>query len=225
MPLDLGNHNMVADALVGWSRYPNLTVEEYFDQFFKDAKQVNANLMILSAEHFFGDSPRIWDVPDEQTYFELYRRKFEALERHLVGHEVTLIVYLRFQVNWLAKVISQTVRTERLITGDDVIYHEDHQFYEMAKPMLRYCTLIEIWANSLQPHEVMVIPYERKLLHKNSSIADFLYRARLEGLDLSCTRLLMLDYGVRAFLRKHAKPVHSVLHQLKRAYRAHIYRK
>jgi len=42
MQVDLGKHNAVADALVGWSRYPHLTVEEYFDQFFKEAKRIKA---------------------------------------------------------------------------------------------------------------------------------------------------------------------------------------
>ena len=38
-------------------------------------------------------------------------------------------------------------------------------------------------------------------------------------------RLLTLDYALRAFLRMHAKPVHSALHQLKRVYRSQVYRK
>ena len=33
MPVDLGNHNPLADALVAVFRYPFLTAEQYFDQF------------------------------------------------------------------------------------------------------------------------------------------------------------------------------------------------
>ena len=183
MSVDLGSHNSVADALSGLSRYPNLTADEYFGQFFNDAKQVGAKLMILSAEHFFGGEPRIWDVPDEKTYFARYRMKIEALARYLAGYDVKLMAYLRPQVDWLASAISQTVRTERLITKKP-IYRDDHQFFEMAKPTLSYCRLIDTWVECLRPWQVMVIPYERDDLYKKSSIADFLYRAGLAELEL-----------------------------------------
>lgn len=341
--VDLGSHNSVADTLAGLPRYPNLTADQYFGQFFGEANRVGANLMILSAEHFFGGEPRIWDVPDEKTYFDRYRNKIEALSRYMKGHEVTLLVYLRPQVDWLASAINQTVRVERLISNK-AIYHDDHQFFEMAKPVLRYGSLIDAWVECLRPLEVMVVPYERMLLYKGSSISDFLCRAGLENLDLpfggeelqvnqslsreyievkkmlnltsksktnerviiSCleslsarsgiatsyrlsdelsrdveafvalenarlneryvkgdaqlkaqgkalrssevevlheddiaaamaafkreyasprTRLLTLNYAVRAFLRNYAMPFHSALHQLKRVYRFHVYRK
>lgn len=344
MSVDIGSHNSVADTLAGLSRFPNLTADQYFDQFFSEAQRLGAKRMILSAEHFFGGEPRIWDVPDEKTYFDRYHRKVKALARYLERHEMTLLVYLRPQVDWLASAISQTVRTEQLISPGKPIYRDDRQFFEMAKPLLRYYRLIDTWVNCLRPREVMVIPYERKLLYKKSAIADFLYRAGLENLDLpfgseelqvnqslsreyievkkilnhtprrkneerviiTClerlsarsgyttpyrlsdelsrevvafvasenewlneryiqgddqlkaqsaafrtsdnkilseeniaaalatferefasprARLLTLDYAVRAFLRKHAKPVHSALHQLKRVYRSQVYRK
>jgi len=343
MPVDLGSHNWVADALVGLSRYPHLTAKQYFDRFFSEAEQIEAKMMILSAEHFFGGEPRIWDVSNENTFFGRYRNKVVALERFLAGHEVTLLVYLRPQVDWLASAISQTVRVERLIS-DTAIYHDDHQFFEMARPVLRYCTLMDTWVEALRPCNVMVVPYERSLLHKKSTVADFLHRTGLDYLDLpfgdedlrvnrslsweyvevkkmlnhrpkskaeertviTClerlsgrneriipyriseelsreverfvahenallneryikgdaklrareegyqgsecerinekavadamaafkreyakprTQFLKIDYEVRAFLRGHAKPIHSTLHQLKRAYRRHVYRK
>ena len=344
--MDIGSHNGVADSLAGLSSFPNLTADQYFDQFFCEAKRIGAKRMILSAEHFFGGEPRIWDVPDEDSYFERYPRKIRALKQYLDGHEVSLLVYLRPQVDWLASAISQTVRTEQLICPGKPIYKNDRQFFEMVKPLLRYHRLIDTWVNCLHPREVMVVPYERKFLYKNSTIADFLYRTGLDNLNLpfgsealqvnqsisreyievkkilnltprkkneerviitclerlsACSefsipyrlseelsrevsefvalenerinerfvqgdcklkaqsaayksknnqikmisekdiaaamskferefsspraRLLRLDYAVRAFLRNHAKPLHSLLHQLKRIYRARVYRK
>lgn len=342
MPVDLGSHNSLADALVGLSRYPNLTADQYFGQFFGEANGRGIKVMVLSAEHFFGGEPRIWDIPDERTYFDRYSNKIEALARYLDGHDVTFLVYLRPQVDWLESAISQTIRVERLIT-DKAIYHDDYQFFEMAKPVLRYSTLIDTWVEGLRPRHIMVVPYERHLLHKKSTIADFLHRTGLDYLDLpfadeglrvnqslsweyievkkmlnripknktderiiiTClerlsarnesnetyriseelsqeierfvepenarlneryvkggsqlrargwgyqrsdskrlsevsiteamaafereyakprTQILKIDYKVRAFLRGHAKPIHSTLHQLKRAYRKHVYR-
>lgn len=183
MPVDLGSHNSLADALSGLSRFPNMTVDQYFGQFFDKAKRIDAERMILSGEHFFGGEPRIWNVLDEKTYLEKYKKKIEVLSRYLAGHEVTLLIYLRPQVDWLASAISQTVRIEPLIKSQP-IYHDDYQFFELAKPVLRYCSLIDIWVEYLRPLEVMVIPYERKLLYRMSSIADFLCRAGLEKVNL-----------------------------------------
>lgn len=344
MSVDIGSHNAVADAVAGVLRYPKLTADQYFNRFFSEAKRIGTQRMILSAEHFFGGEPRVWDVASEKIYFDGYRRKVNAVARYLAGHEVTLLVYLRPQIEWLASAISQTVRTEKLISTDRFIYRDDHQFFEMSKPLLRYYQLIDIWNNCIRPRQMMVIPYERKNLHKKSAIADFLYRTGLENLDfpfgaeglqvnqslsreyievkkilnrtprskiaervtITClerlsarsgynapyrlsdelsreiarfvasendqlneryiqgitqlgaqsathrssenkllgeediaqafaafereytslsARLLTIDYGIRAFLRMYAKPLHSALHQLKRLYRSRIYRK
>lgn len=344
MEVDIGSHNSVADALAGLSRFPYLTADQYFDQFFDEARKSRAKLVILSGEHFFGGEPRVWNVSDTVTYFNLYLSKINALAKYLEGHEVSLLVYLRPQNDWLASAISQTVRIEQLISPGKPIYQSDRQFFEMAKPLLSYYRLIDIWVKCLCPQKVTVVPYERKLLHKKSTIADFLYRTGLDHLDLpfgsarlqvnqslsreyievkkilnrtprkeieesviiTClerlsarkgditpyrlddelsrevesfvasdnlllnklftkegtplkaqsasletsdtkavskgiiaahfaefeeefasprARLLTLDYTVRAFLRKHVKPVHSALHQLKRMYRAQVYRK
>ncbi len=200
MPVDLGNHNWVADAIVGLSRYPYLTADQYFNQFFNEARRCNANMMILSGEHFFGGEPRIWNVSNDKIYFELYRNKIERLAKYLQGHDVTILVYLRSQVDWLSSAISQTVRIERLIR-EKPIYQDDYQFFDMAKPILRYCTLLDIWNEVLRPKKIMVVPYIRSQLYKKSSIYDFLHRAELDNLDfpfrgdnLSINRSLSWEY-------------------------------
>ncbi len=182
--VDLGSHNAVADSLTGVARYPGLTAEEYFTQFYHEAERIDAGLMILSAEHFFGGEPRIWDVQNDAEYFDRYRCKLEALYGFLKGHEVEILAYLRPQVDWLASAISQTIRTERLIR-EQPIYRNDRQFFEMAKPVLRYADLIQLWIECLHPKNVAVVPYERKNLHKGSSIADFLSRSGLEDMTLT----------------------------------------
>lgn len=54
--VDIGAHNSVADALTRKHRYPYYTDVQYFNKFFKEAKDVKAETVILSAEHFFGGS-------------------------------------------------------------------------------------------------------------------------------------------------------------------------
>lgn len=180
MPVNMGAHNAVADALAGKSSFPYLTADQYFQQFFEEAKSINANLLILSAEHFFAGEPRTWDVLDEEEYFKRYEQKVQNLAAYVSGHEVSILVYLRPQVDWLSSAVSQNVRIDRLIS-DKQLYHNDRQFFEVVKPLLRYSTLLDVWARTLKPSSFMVIPYDRKTLVKNSSIADFLHRAGLEN--------------------------------------------
>jgi len=200
MPVNLGAHNAVADALVGKSRFPNLTADQYFQQFFEEAERMNANLLILSAEHFFGGEPRIWEVADEAEYFKIYRQKVERLAGYLKGHDVSILVYLRPQIDWLSSAVSQTIRIDRLIS-DKQIYQNDRQFFELMKPLLKYSALLDVWADVMKPSSFMVIPYDRKTLFKNSSIADFLQRAGLENtvfpyasLDIQVNESLTREY-------------------------------
>ena len=179
MPVEMGAHNAVADALVGLSRFPYIDAEEYFAQFFAEAAQLKAELLILSAEHFFGGEPRIWDTNDSDEYFELYEQKIKRLAEFLQGHEVSIIVYLRPQLDWLASAVGQTVRIQRLIS-DRVLYEDDKQFFELMKPLLMYSKLLDIWSETLKPVNFAVIPYIRETLYKKSSISDFLFRAGLE---------------------------------------------
>lgn len=179
--IDHGNHNPVADASAGVSRYPHLTVDQYFAQFFKAARRFHAERMILSAEHFFGGEPRVWDVPDMETYEARYRQKIVALARYLEGHEISVLVYLRPQVDWLASAVGQAVRLEGLI--GKTVYENDRQFFETWKPLLRYARLLECWADVLRPHDLTAVPYVREKLYRKSSVADFLRRSELDHLD------------------------------------------
>lgn len=180
--VDFGNHNPVADALAGVSRYPHLTADQYFAQFFETAHRFHAERMILSAEHFFGGEPRVWDVPDMETYEARYPQKISVLARYLEGHEVSVLVYLRPQVDWLASAVGQNVRLEGLI--GKTVYENDRQFFEIWKPYLRYARLLECWADVLQPHVLTAVPYVREKLYRQSSVADFLRRAELDHLDI-----------------------------------------
>lgn len=74
--VDKGAHKSVADALTKKYRYPYYTDVQYFNKFFKEAKDVKAETIILSAEHFFGGEPRIWEVMSGEKYIKLYRKKF-----------------------------------------------------------------------------------------------------------------------------------------------------
>ncbi len=182
MPLNLGSHNAVADSLLGHIRFPNLSASEYFYQFFNDAKKINAKLLILSAEHFFGGEPRIWNVKDKDEYFERYQKKIENLAIYLKGHDVTILAYIRPQIEWMASAIAQTIRIERLISKKQV-YIDDRQFYELMKPLLRYADLLDCWQQNIKPQSFIIVPYIRNMLHNRSSIADFLKRTGLDSID------------------------------------------
>lgn len=182
MPIDMGAHNAVADALVGLSRFPHVDAKEYFDQFFTEAAQLNAELLILSAEHFFGGEPRIWNTSGSDEYLELYQKKISRLAEFLKDHEVSIIIYLRPQLDWLASAVGQTVRIQRLISNQ-VLYENDKQFYEMMKPLLMYSKLLDVWSETLKPQNFTVVPYVRETLYKKSSISDFLHRAGLDHIQ------------------------------------------
>jgi hypothetical protein len=180
MPVNLGSHNAVADAVAGKPTFPYLTADQYFKQFFEEAERIDAKLLILSGEHFFAGEPRTWDVPDEEEYLKYYEQKVHNVAHYLTGHEVNILIYLRPQIDWLSSAISQAVRTDRLISNKQ-LYHNDRQFFGALKPLLKYSTLLDIWERVLKPQSLTAIPYDRGSLYKKSSIADFLMRAGLEN--------------------------------------------
>ena len=182
LPLDIGSHNALADALMGLSRFPFFSPDRYFDEFFSQAERINAHLLILSAEHFFGGEPRVWDVSSEDEYFSLYRKKIEYLSKYLSTFETSVLVYLRPQIDWLESAISQTIRISGLISQKD-LYQSDAQFYQMMKPVLKYNSLLSAWTEVLNPQRIIAIPYQRETLRNNSTIDDFLTRAGLEDID------------------------------------------
>ncbi|MEW6676331.1 MAG: hypothetical protein AB1421_00285 [Pseudomonadota bacterium] len=180
--INMGSHNAVADALSGVVRFPGLRAEEYFKQFFDEAESGKSDLLILSAEHFFGGEPRVWDISNPDDYLEHYKKKIRSLAAFLRGHEVSILVYLRPQLDWLASAISQTVRIEGLIS-DKNIYKSDAQFFEMVRPILDYTMLLDAWRDIIRPVSINAVPYDRQCLHKGSSVSDFLFRIGLDGVD------------------------------------------
>jgi len=182
--VDIGAHNSVADALTGMYRYPFYTDVQYFNKFFKEAKDVKAETIILSAEHFFGGEPRVWNVTCENDYLKLYSEKIQRLASFLTDHDITILVYLRPQIDWLASAISHTIRIDGLISNKRT-YESDIKYFEMAKPILKYSALLNIWADTIKPSSFIVVPYSKKQLMGGSSVSDFLYRAGLSGFKFS----------------------------------------
>lgn len=220
IPIDMGAHNAVADSLTGVSQFPHLKANEYFSQFFREAERIQAWLLILSAEHFLGGEPRIWNVSSEEEYFQLYQAKIEKLATYLKGHDVHLIVYLRPQLDWLGTAASHTIRVGPLISRTQV-YQNDRHFFELMKPLLRYATLLDVWAENLQPSTFTVVPYVKNGLYEGSSVADFLHRTGLEKLqcpyastDIQVNTSLTREYvEVKKLLNRspHGKNVERVI--------------
>ncbi len=182
MQVNLGSHNAFVDALTGKNVYPYLSAEEYFKQFLEQAEQFDSEVMILSAEHFFGGEPRIWETHNVQEYETKYRRKLQKLAKLLQGHEVHVLVYLRHPVKWFLSAVSQTIRIERLISKKRV-YLNDNQFFELMKPLLNYSFILQVWRDTIKPKNMTLIPYEKSQLYGGSSVSDFLMRINLDHLD------------------------------------------
>lgn len=201
MNIDLGAHNAVADAIMGRSIYPFLSIEEYSAQFFGKDKNAAAHRMIISGEHFFGGEPRIWDVSGERDYFVRYQDKVRGVARFLDGHQTDILLYLRPQVDWLESAASQTIRIQGLLTRRDA-YQNDRQFYQMMKPQLRYGRLLDIWQEEMPQARITAVPYVRSQLVNGDSISDFLFRAGLDAgaLRLGKTQLSVNDSISRDFI-------------------------
>lgn len=180
--LNLFNHNSVADSLAGLKRYPEMETEEYFRQFSRQLKNEDCQTMIISGEHFFGGEPRVWNVTSKEAYLLAYMKKLHVLQSFLQEYELTIIIYLRSQAEWLASAISQVIRYEGLIGKK--IYQNDRHFFELMKPVLDYDNLIEQWLDILKPKKFICIPYEKDELHGNNSVSDFLFRLGINDEEL-----------------------------------------
>jgi hypothetical protein len=176
MEIDLGSHNVVADALVGRMRHPKLTAEQYFSQFFAHANKHDCHTMILSAEHFFGGEPRIWASPSLADYRDGYRRKLETLKGLLGDHEVEIIVFLRPQVDWISSVTAQNI-THGPLEGRQFGQYDDWEKFRTSRPLLTYSERLTAWDTILKPAKFHVVPYVRKQLAEGNSVAEFLQRA------------------------------------------------
>ncbi len=182
--VEMGSHNTVADALAGKVEFPGLSADDYFTQFFNEARRLDADVMILSGEHFIGGQPRLWDLADHQKYQEIYSEKIINLASYLAGHDVSIVVYLRPQVDWLSSTIAQNIKISRL-ASERPIYESDRQFFEMFKPCLRYCELMDLWNDIVKPQSITAVPYVRSNLVSNNSVSDFLFRTNLSHIKFS----------------------------------------
>ena len=115
MPLNLSDHNFMANALVdlpGWLKMP---IETYFLQI---NKQVNNNpgikTVLLSGENFSG-MPRPYEFKNEDDYWNANERKLARLKTLTSGTPCKLIVYIRRQDEWLEASLNQTIKYEGLI--------------------------------------------------------------------------------------------------------------
>jgi len=184
MPIDMGSHNAVADAIAGKDTYPYVSAQKYKDTFFGDAQRLGVNHMILSGEHFFGGEPRVWNVSNEDEYFTAYREKVKRVSDWLAGHETTVLIYLRPHLDWFSSAISQTIRIAGLAPNLNANL-DDLGFFNLLKPLLRYDDLLRTWRDILNPAELRIIPYRRDNLIGGSSISDFLHQTGIDEKSLS----------------------------------------
>jgi len=183
MPVEAGSHNAVADAIAGKTSYPFVTAQKYHEAFFGEAARLDVSHMILSAEHFIGGEPRIWDVTDHEDHYKAYRTKILRTAEWLEGHDVDLIVYLRPHASWLASSIAQNIRTTGLVAKIDASM-TDMQFFHMFLPLLRYEKLLSAWREILCPRKITIVPYRRDTLINGNSVDDFIAQVGIDGSTL-----------------------------------------
>jgi hypothetical protein len=179
MVIDLNNHNTFADSVAGKLVYPYMEANQYLENIKNEAEQNNIRKIILSAEHFIGGQPRVWDVRDPIKFFEKYENKISTLKELLTGHEIEIIAFLRPQVDWMASTISQNVKISRLIS-DTNVYESDNQFFELFKPLLKYRKLLNIWDQKMKPSRIITVPYDQNSMFKGSSIETFINSLEIE---------------------------------------------
>lgn len=164
------NHNAFADSVSDRIVFPFLSYEDYVKQFRSAISNGDCDKILLSAEHFFGGEPRVWDCDDAQSYYEKYAEKIKRIRSFSDGMAVTILVYLRPQVDWFASAVCQTVRLQPLIQRGQ-IYQDDLQFLKLMSPLLNYERILEVWRDSFPRANFIVVPYVRSEL-KNSNIVD-----------------------------------------------------
>lgn len=182
--LDIANHNGFADSLIWPTAFPKLTAEDYFSQFFKQISETSCHTVILSAEHFFGGIPRVWNISSPEEYKELYKKKLRTLAEFTSEFRVEAICYLRPQASWLSSGLNQSIKTARLINSSQNIYLGDRDFYEKRRETFRYSERLTMWADIIKPQSIIAVPYNRSNLIGRDSVLDFEGRTALAQLKL-----------------------------------------
>lgn len=174
-PIGAREHNMVADSISGFARYPGLSPREYFEQFFAAAKEHQCESILLSGENFFGGLPQPWDIPKGKTHDEVYIERLKTLKSLIPeGTQIKIIAYLRPQHEWLESSIAHLIRYEGL--NKRRIYESDYQIAKLLMPRMDYAHLLELWQEHLSPADMQIMPYSAA---KSSIEKDFLNRINL----------------------------------------------
>lgn len=173
--------NPMADSLLGLIRYPYLQDYEYFEQYYEEARRVDAHSLILSAEHLYGGLPRPWNVSNNKEYFRLYEKKIQRLKTFLNGHELSIYLYLRHQVDWFSSVCSQYIMRGSSIESP-YVYKDDYQLFNTLKLKFRHFENIQRWKDIIEPRILNVVPYDDCLIN-NNVVDDFVYRVGLPSIN------------------------------------------
>ena len=173
--LNSGSHNSLADAVTGKKSFPYVEHTNFLNECISHAEKNNIETILFSAEHFFGGEPRIWNLKSVNEYMPLYAEKVKKVKKWLSGHDVSIILYLRPQVDWLASSVGQCVKHEKLITQKE-IFKTDEMVFELLKPLLDYNKLANIWGDAFGFDAVQIGIYNKSSLISGDAVSDFLYR-------------------------------------------------
>ena len=187
MPLNVVNHNGVAELLAGYPFYYRLTAEDCFEQFEEQLVAKVCDTIILSAESFFG-IPQVWRVQDEKHFMRIHKKKIEALAHFIKGHDLRIIAYLRHQGDWFESAVSHIIRTEGLL--EHHVYDDDEQLFGYLKPHMDYVRILDLWRSEFSLTAMKVLPFDRNSLKNQSIIDDFCAQTGInaEGLNTQLTK-------------------------------------
>lgn len=179
------NHNPFVDSFGGYLYYPYLSAEEYWKQFTKQYSEGDYDTMLLSGESFFGGRPYIWEVKDAEDYYNRYRKNLEKLKEFLGDANVTVVGYMRPQIQWLQSAIPHIIRYEGTLGCK--VYESDEQVMNLLEPSMNYYHLIGLWEEVIKPSTIKLKPYDRNELLNQNVIEDFLQQIELSDSRLDST--------------------------------------
>ena len=170
MPLNTLNHNCFAEELSGLTRRPGFSSDEYMQQFRAELKANECNTLILSAESFLG-TPQVWRLQEGKEFWEAHSEKIKTLKNLTSDFDIKLIAYFKSPEDWFETTVSQVIRYAGLFGKN--VYENDEQLFSLLKPHLDYPKHLTLWKETLNPAQMMVMPYERKQLVQHDIINDF----------------------------------------------------
>jgi hypothetical protein len=166
------NHTMFARALADRKGWYKQSADVYVEQFIRQAKETNAELLVISSESFLG-AINPWEFDNEERYWAAFHKYVTRLYSQFKEFKINIIVYLRSQDDWLESAINQTIKFGGLMP-EKVRVASIEELIEIYRPRLDYEKVLNIYAGVFGKDAVKVRLYEKSKLVDGDVVSDFL---------------------------------------------------